>query len=162
MINDIYNHFCKISKHKFYVAIECFKKGLYWQGIVHDLSKYSMIEFCSSAKYFSGTGSPIDNEKRERGYSLAWLNHKAKNKHHWDYWVDFVEGAPVPCNIPDKYLLEMVSDMIGASKAYKGGKYDSSEPLKYFIANKHKWIATKHTLETIEILLKQEIINKEG
>ncbi|GAG39995.1 unnamed protein product, partial [marine sediment metagenome] len=71
-------HFITITKHKYYVAIECFKVGLFWQGIVHDLSKYSFTEFFISAKYFQGNSSPTNKERVERGYSLAWLNHKAK------------------------------------------------------------------------------------
>jgi len=63
--------------------------------IVHDLSKYSIIEFFESARYFQGLSSPIDATKREIGYSIAWQNHKAKNKHHWQYWVDFNGKEPL-------------------------------------------------------------------
>ena len=32
--------------------------------------------------------SPIDREKEVLGYSLGWLHHKGRNKHHWEYWLD--------------------------------------------------------------------------
>ena len=60
--NKYYKHFKTVAKHKKEVAKICFKFGLYYQGIVHDLSKFSITEFAPSAKYFQGTSSPIDAE----------------------------------------------------------------------------------------------------
>ncbi len=77
-MNNYINHFKTVCKHKYYVAKELFKFGYYWQGITHDLSKFSPVEFFASARYFSGTVSPIEKEKSVHGYSLAWLNHKGK------------------------------------------------------------------------------------
>ena len=83
-----------------------FQERAFVQGILHDLSKYSFTEFFRSANYFKGDGSPIAKEKEEKGYSIAWLHHKAHNKHHWDYWVDFVDGELVMVPMPDKYIKE--------------------------------------------------------
>lgn len=33
-MNKYLMHFVTITKHKYYVARECFKCGLYWQGLV--------------------------------------------------------------------------------------------------------------------------------
>ena len=71
------------------VMHNCFKCGLYWQGLVHDLSKYSWTEFSVGAKYYQGTRSPNDAERESKGYSSAWLHHKGRNKHHLEYWVDY-------------------------------------------------------------------------
>jgi len=120
-------HFITITRHKYYVGIECFKMGLYWQGIVHDLSKYLPVEFFNSAKYWTGKKTPIGTEKAEKGYSEAWLHHKGHNKHHWEYWVDWKNGKRLLCPIPEKYIKEMACDMIGASKTY-----GTNNPLKYF------------------------------
>ena len=87
-MNKYIKHFITITKHKFYVMKFCFKCGLYKHGLLHDLSKYGKTEFFSSAKYFQGTSSPIDAEKNEKGYSLAWQHHKGHNPHHWEYWID--------------------------------------------------------------------------
>jgi len=137
--------------------IECFKRGLFWQGIVHDLSKYSIIEFKESAKYFQGTGTPISKIKAELGYSKAWLNHKGRNKHHWQYWTDFYDGVVKPIAIPTRYVEEMACDMIGASKAYLKTKYDNKEPLKYFIDRKDNFFMEDNSKLYLEALLRQII-----
>lgn len=152
-MNKYFKHFGVITKHKWYVLIECWKRGLYWQGLVHDLSKYSFTEFCTSAKYFQGDKTPIGVEKAERGYSYAWLNHKAKNKHHWEYWIDFKNGKLSFCPIPEKYVIEMACDMIGASKAYLEGKYNSKEPYDYFMKNKKNFKMGKNDKNKLQNLL---------
>ena len=127
-----FGHFSTIVKHKYYVAIECFKLGLYWQGITHDLSKFNLIEFIESAEYFQGDGTPITKIKKEKGFSEAWLHHKGFNKHHWEYWTDFYEGTPKAIKIPDKYIKEMACDMVAASKTYLKEKFCKEAPLQYF------------------------------
>lgn len=128
-------HFFIICKHKYYVAQECFKRGLYWQGVIHDLSKFSLEEFLESAKFFQGNGTPIARIKAEQDYSKAWLHHKGRNKHHWQYWTDFYKEEIRPCPIPDKYLIEMACDIIGASKAYGNGT-----PINYFNKHSPTWL----------------------
>ena len=54
---EIWKHFKTITKHKLLVMQGCFKVGLYWQGITHDLSKYTPTEFLNGIKYFQGTRS---------------------------------------------------------------------------------------------------------
>lgn len=98
--------------HKYYVMKECFKAGLYWQGIVHDMSKFSVTEFCASARYFQGAN--VDSEKKNVEYSQAWLHHKSHNKHHWQYWMDYDKGCLVLERMPPKYLAEMLCDWVGA------------------------------------------------
>ena len=88
MVNKYWKHFKTITKHRHKVMWLCFRIRLYKQGLLHDLSKYSPIEFLTSAKYYQGTRSPIDAEKEDKGYSLAWQHHKGHNPHHWEYWVD--------------------------------------------------------------------------
>ena len=116
-MNPYYKHLKTVSKHKKYVAQACFKSGLYWQGLTHDLSKFSPVEFSASARHFQGNRSPIDAEKETNGYSIAWQNHKAKNKHHWQYWTDFDKGTVFAVTMPQKYVAEMLCDWIGAGKA---------------------------------------------
>ena len=41
------------------------------------------------AKYYQGNRSPNEIERREKGYSAAWLHHKGRNKHHLEYWIDY-------------------------------------------------------------------------
>lgn len=150
-------HFFVIVKHKYYVGIECWKRGLYWQGIIHDLSKFSFAEFIPSALYFQGNGSPIDKQRAEIGYSISWLNHKAKNKHHWHYWLDIDGGKIITVPIPRKYLLEMVCDFIGAGKAYNGKNYTPEEPLKFFNKVRGTWFIDKQSEVEFEKELKKLI-----
>lgn len=146
-------HLKTILIHKWYVGYECFRRGLYWQGIIHDLSKFSYIEFFYSAQYFNGTSTPIGREKIEKGYSLAWLNHKAKNKHHWEYWTDFYDGIIKPVPIPEKYIKEMACDMIGASKTYNKDEYQKDAPWQYFNERRNSFIMEEKSKILLETLL---------
>ncbi len=147
-------HFITITKHKYYVGVECFKRDMYWQGITHDLSKYSFTEFFTSARYFQGNRSPIEAEKQDKGYSIAWLNHKAKNKHHWIYWTDRVGGKEIAIEMPEKYVKEMVCDFIGAGKAYNKGKWTPNMPLDYYNnVEKSKMLLHPKTKEMFERML---------
>jgi len=118
------------------VAKGCFRVGLYKQGLLHDLSKYGFTEFWVGAKYYRGIESPNNGERRAIGYSTAWLHHKGRNKHHYEYWIDYTShgtrGVMMPVRMPDRYIAEMIMDRIAASKVYKGAEYDDSCPLKYY------------------------------
>ena len=65
----IKEHFQTITYHRRLVRQGCFRVGLYWQGLTHDLSKYSLTEFLVGAKYFQGDCSPNNAEKEKKGYS---------------------------------------------------------------------------------------------
>jgi hypothetical protein len=127
-------HFKTITKHKILVMIHCFRVGLIRQGLLHDLSKYSPTEFATGAKYYLGTRSPNALEREELGYSLAWLHHKGRNKHHFEYWIDFsrAAGGLAGCKMPLNYLVEMVMDRIAASKVYQGDKYTDASAWEYY------------------------------
>ncbi len=122
-------HFHKVNKHRFLVFRYCLRCGMPWRGLVHDLSKYSPTEFFESVKYYNGTHSPINDCRQDRGYSLAWLHHKGRNKHHLEYWYDFQNKEPII--IPYKYAVEYICDSISASKAYKGKDFTVTAPLEY-------------------------------
>ena len=152
-----WKHFCTITYHKSLVAKGCFAVGLYWQGIMHDMSKYSWTEFRVGAKYFQGTRSPNNAEKEDIGYSSAWLHHKGRNKHHFEYWIDYTaqggEGPLSGMKMPDKYIIEMVMDRIAASKVYMKEKYTDRSPLEYYERSKSKVILHPHTRKMLEHLL---------
>ena len=131
----IWKHFCTITHHKYLVMKNCFKVGLYRQGLLHDMSKYSPAEFWVGCRYFQGNRSPNNAEREEKGYSSAWLHHKGRNKHHYEYWIDYgLEGEPMltGMKMPKKYVVEMLMDRIAASKTYLGDKYTDKEPLQYY------------------------------
>ena len=130
----------------------CFKLGIGWQGLVHDLSKYAPIEFFNGAKYYQGSRSPNDKEREIKGYSKAWMHHKGRNKHHYEYWFDvnLKSNQYEAVKIPIKYLKEMFADRIAASKVYKGKEYTDSCPFDYFVT--HTAIKRMHP-ESAKIML---------
>ena len=144
-----------ITKHKWYVLQYCFRAGLYKQGLIHDLSKYSPVEFLVGAKYYQGDHSPNDEERRDKGYSSAWLHHKGRNRHHFEYWRDFSETAHTnfPVKMPLRFVMEMFCDRVAASKIYRGADYDDGHPLRYFRGGPDKTEMHADTAALLESLL---------
>lgn len=156
-----WKHFKTVCKHKAFVYRECKACGIWWQGVIHDLSKFGVTEFVPSARYFQGNKSPIDAEKESVGYSIAWLHHKGINKHHWEWWTDFDKNGRVITNkIPKKYVIEMICDWIGAGKAYSKERWTEKEPLEYF--NKVR-AGRRFQHETLSVIYRfLEIIDQDG
>lgn len=149
-------HFCTITKHKFLVMKECFRVGLYRQGLLHDLSKYSWTEFRVGCRYYQGNRSPNNAEREDRGYSSAWLHHKGRNKHHYEYWIDYSldgTGLLAGMRMPVRYVVEMFLDRIAASKVYKGSRYRDSDPLEYYMNGKAGELMHPETRKLLERLL---------
>ena len=160
----VWQHLRTINHHKSLVMKHCFKVGLYKQGLLHDLSKYSPVEFLVGCKYYQGDRSPNNAEREETGLSLSWLHHKGRNRHHYEYWIDYVPGDDRIINgvpMPRKYIAEMVMDRISASRNYLGDKYDQTQPLQYFLKGKEKlWFIHPETSRELEGLLR--ILNDHG
>ena len=129
----IIGHFKTITYHKWLVMKYCFQVGLYRQGLLHDLSKYSPSEFLTGVHYYQGTRSPNAAERDEKGYSEAWMHHKGRNKHHYEYWNDVGrDRTTVAVKMPLNYVVEMFMDRIAASRVYKKEKYTDSSALEYY------------------------------
>lgn len=157
-MNKYIKHLVTITKHKLVVMKYCFKCGIYKRGLLHDLSKFGIIEFGSSARYFQGNSSPIDAEKREKGYSLAWQHHKGHNPHHWEYWIDNIGTYKnTPIKIPYEYVIEMICDWLGAGIVYSKQKVNENmpykEPLEYYNKHKAERIFNEDTQWLIELFL---------
>ncbi len=133
-LKKIYGHFRTITKHRHLVIAHSKKAGILWQGLFHDLSKYSPSEFWVGARYYSGDKSPNEAERLEYGFSSAWMHHKGRNRHHFEYWSDYdtVTHEFVPVPMPKKYIAEMFCDRVAASKIYQGSNYTDKHPLEYF------------------------------
>ena len=142
----VWQHFKTITKHRILVMGGCFRIGLYWQGLTHDLSKYSPIEFWNGVRFYTGKASPHVGEREKYGYSKAWLNHKAKNKHHAEYWVDTYDRSVA---MPFPYLIEMICDRVAAAKTYLKDKYKNSSALDYY--NSHLDENQFHNLTRTEL-----------
>ncbi len=134
----------------------CFSVGLYRQGLMHDLSKYMPSEFIVGAKYYQGTQSPNNAERKDIGYSSAWLHHKGRNKHHYEYWMDYssrIPGGILPAKMPDRYVVEMFIDRVAASKNYNIGHYTDDLPLKYYQEGNPGNFMHEDTRQMLEMLL---------
>lgn len=131
-----FKHWRVVRKHRKYVRQYCFKAKLYRQGLMHDLSKYSPAEFIESVRYFTGTHSPIDECKKVNGYSVAWMHHKAHNKHHREYWTDNYDKGTTCVKMPWKYALECFCDYLGAGRAYGNGVEDVDGEVKWWHDNR--------------------------
>ncbi|WP_288787629.1 DUF5662 family protein [uncultured Fibrobacter sp.] len=142
----IFGHFLTITKHRHEVVRLCFRAGIGFQGLFHDLSKYSPTEFIPGVRFYTGKESPNNGERRSCGYSLAWMHHKGRNKHHFEYWYDYdmVTKKIVPVDMPDRYIKEMCCDRIAASKVYNKENYTTKSPLNYL----QKSVAREKMTET--------------
>ena len=149
-------HYKTIRHHKMLVMKNCFRCGLYWQGLTHDLSKLAPVEFWAGAKYWQGTCSPNNAQRQAEGYSAAWLHHKGRNKHHLEYWIDYsinktgLDGMKMPL----RYVCEMVCDRVAASQIYLGDKYTDASPWEYYERSKTHYLLHPETRALLEELLK--------
>ena len=155
-------HLHTVNRHRRLVRRYCLKLGLVWQGLTHDLSKYSPTEFWRGCKYYQGWRSPNDQERLENGVSLAWLHHKGRNRHHFEYWTDYsMDGSGISgVEMPKKYVAEMFCDRLAASKVYRGQDFQPGDPYQFFQYGKKKRLlmhpATSELLETILIVLRDQ------
>lgn len=148
-----FGHLKTVHLHRKYVRQGCFKIGLYRQGLLHDLSKYSAVEFLPSVRYYDGHRSPNAVDRRLNGYSRAWLHHKGRNRHHYEYWIDFM-GAPVngafACKMPLRYVAEMVCDRRAACIAYHGEQYTQKDAWEYYARTRDIIVMQKDTRAVLE------------
>ena len=133
-MRNFWGHLCTITKHRHMVIRHAWYCGIFWQGLRHDLSKYSPSEFWTGVRYFKGSKSPNEGERETYGYSIAWMHHKGRNKHHFEYWTDYdrVTRVMSPVKMPLCYVKEMFCDRVAASKVYQGEAYTNAHPLSYF------------------------------
>ncbi len=165
-------HLSYLIRHKWFVMIECFKEGLYWRGIVHDLSKFLPSEFIPYTKYFYGpTADSTLNERSktdyykptdtgDKAFDFAWLLHQKRNRHHWQWWVlpEDVSGVKV-FPIEEPYLTEMICDWIGAGKAkgyFSPGDDRYSEVRRWYRKHGNKLQLADETRRKIEKRIKYE------
>ena len=147
-------HLKTVHAHRREVRKNCFRMGLYRQGLTHDLSKYSWAEFRIGAKYFMDDQSPHNGERAEYGYSSAWLHHKGRNKHHLEYWIDYstTKTGLTGMKIPLRYVCEMVCDRVAASQIYLGDKYTDASAWEYYQRSKDHYLMHPETRALLETL----------
>ena len=151
----VWKHFKTITTHRILVMKGCFSMGLYWQGLTHDLSKYSPTEFWTGARYYQGVRSPNAAEREEKGYSEAWMHHKGRNRHHYEYWTDMsrATGRYESVPMPRRYLAEMVADRVAACKVYEADRYTPGSALAYLNRSREKNLIHPQTRQELSYLL---------
>lgn len=154
-LKRLFAHLCTINEHRYHVMKNCFACGLYRQGLTHDLSKYSFSEFHESIKYFQGTRSPYAYEKEHFGFAAGWLHHKGRNKHHWEYWYDVINGKWQPLEMPFNYFVEMVCDRVAACRIYQKEKYKKESALNYYLTRNDSLYMHPATNARLKYVLEQ-------
>lgn len=146
-------HFILVARHKWHVFLYCAYSGHPWRGLMHDWSKFSPTEFLGSIRYFNGRRSPVGLCRDVEGYSFAWLHHKGRNKHHYEFWTDSVDpcgnhatksGQIFPIPMPYEYALESICDTIAASRAYNGKKFSYEVLYKWWLRSQKYFPPTMH------------------
>ena len=157
-LKNAIGHFKTITHHRHLVMKGCFKVGLYRQGLMHDLSKFSPVEFMTGVRYYQGDRSPNNAEREDKGLSEAWLHHKGRNKHHLEYWIDYsIKGEESPMagmKMPVRYVVEMFMDRIAACKTYQKEAYTDSSAWEYYLKGRQHYLLHPETRELLEDMLK--------
>jgi hypothetical protein len=121
-----------ILVHKYFVFVAGLRlKVPVWQLIIHDLSKFSPLEFPYYRKAFF--------EGQKDALAPGWLHHQNSNLHHWEWWI--LRGRhkkdsnnPGPVNMPERYIREMIADWFGAGRGY-AGSWDMRDWVKKNLPN---------------------------
>ena len=144
-----------LLRHKWYVALECWRRRLFWQGLAHDLSKLRPSEFGPYARNFYWPNGLVRDGRRPAnpelrlGFDLAWLAHVHRNRHHWEHWMLQAEDGSITVHtMPDAVVTEMVCDWIGAGKA-KG----FPDTMAWYTENRLRIVLTKTSRARAEALL---------
>lgn len=163
-----------LLRHRWFVMLACFREGLYWQGLIHDWSKFLPGEFVPYARYFYGPKLPsikeshgdhrqmvffsgMYSERVEQDFNAAWLAHQHRNPHHWQHWVLREDsGATFALPMPHKYRVEMLCDWQGAGRAIHG-RYDATDPYgetrEWYKKNAGKMLLHDYTRTWVEAAL---------
>ena len=160
---NLWGHFRTITRHRHAVIYHAFKAGIPVRGLLHDLSKYMPIEFFTGGKYYTdGTKSPNEAERQDYGYSKAWMHHKGRNRHHFEYWTDYNPQTKKlePVEMPVKFVKEMFCDRVAASKIYQKENYNEAQPIEYFQRGKDRRFIHPKTSALIEEWL--EMLKEKG
>lgn len=140
-----------VFRHKWYVFVECCKLGIPLRGVLHDLSKFRPDEWCPYVEWFYGTRGDDMPIKRD-AFSVAWLKHIHRNKHHWQWWVLLEDsGSKVMMDMDDTSRKEMIADWRGAGKAITGKDNTSA----WYEANKERMSMTESTRRWVEEQIKE-------
>ena len=151
--------------HKWFVLIECFKEGLIWRGLVHDLDKFRRDEFVPYALFFYNKDGGKRQIRDKTGYykpedtgcvyfDNAWFLHQKRNDHHWQWWIQVCDEGKLKARVMSvNALTEMICDWKGAALAQGVKSGDINE---WWLRNRTKMLFNSHTRAVINGYLKTE------
>ena len=151
-----FKHLWVVIKHKHNVTKYASKLGIFWTGLFHDMTKFTPTEFGLSVKYFHGKKSPTIIERADNdNFSYLCVAHTGRNKHHWQYWVDYTRYEMVVNRIPYKHSLEYVADVLSASKVYNPKDFTFMVAYNYFKEHSKTYLMHPATKEFILWCIKE-------
>lgn len=74
---------------------------------------------------------------------MAWMHHRGRNKHHYEYWTDNYDNGTTCIEMPFIYAVEMLCDYLGAARAYWGKKFTYKAEYEWWL--KKSKVAKMHT-----------------
>lgn len=99
-------YFSYILKHKYYVWLMCFRMWLFWQGIIHDYTKFYPCECRWYMRYYS-----LNDKSVQKEFNYARLHHQKHNPHHRQYRLLQEDNWLLKAlDMPEKYIKEMLCD----------------------------------------------------
>ncbi|MBE6115138.1 MAG: hypothetical protein E7191_08705 [Erysipelotrichaceae bacterium] len=156
----ICKHIILTLKHKYFVFVNAMHLGIPWRGVIHDLSKFSLEELLPSGKYYQGIQSPQVLERNDNDdYSRVSVHHVGRNKHHWQYWVDYRQTNTLVYCIPYTYAMEYVCDSLAASRVYGGKDVAKDNAYQYFVNYADKCLIHPSIKRFIASCLKEYSVN---
>ena len=158
-----------VLRHKWFVLLECARRGILSRGLLHDLSKFSPSEWGPYVDHFYGrrlgrqrdaTGYYKPTDTGDFAFDNAWLHHAHRNDHHWQYWVQADEPGTEPRVHPmaGYALIEMVCDWVGAARAQRS----QATVGEWYAANGHKMLLHPNTRTHVEFILDELTGNTHG
>lgn len=149
LINKYYCNLKYLLIHKYNVAIECLKMGMFWHAVTHDISKFLPSEFFPYSENFHSGPWKKYRELNRRAMEEAWQWHKNRNPHHWDFWV---KGSGEAIPMPEKYVKQMIADWKGM-----GRQTGFDNAINYYAKTKHRMSLHKDTVKLIHKYLLNEV-----
>ena len=151
-----FKHLWVVIKHKHNVTKYASKLGIFWTGLFHDMTKFTPTEFGLSVKYFHGKKSPTIIERADNdNFSYLCVAHTGRNKHHWQYWVDYTNHDIIVNRIPYKRSLEYVADVLSASRVYNPKNFTPNVAYEYFYNHSRFYMMHPATKEFILWCIKE-------
>ena len=142
-------YFSYVLRHKWHVFWEAIKLGIPWLGLIHDWDKFLPSIWLPYVRhYFNSDGSVKEPFQKGDFFDYAWLAHRRRAQHHWQWWVLFRDDGTIrTLPMPKKYRREMLADWLGTALAH------GRDVLAWYAENKNKLSLHPETREWIEARL---------